>query len=316
MADPGQPLLGLSLLSSSHREGHAFRSRLRIRRYVNGEAVASVVPQPVSELKRKERTENLNAARARYLERTGGRQESHGLTRKAAANIKRAVRLIAHTCRYCAFVTLTYSDDYIPTDQEAKRQLDTWLKRLARQYGQEVPVVWVAEIQEDRASESGNQVIHFHLFIGCWVDKHWLNNSWSEVVAKASGIPGLRLLPNVKGGKAQHGSYKAKATSLYLAKGSSERQQEEGGIPEIRPIYGRRHSFNVQARELLKGREEVIEYADETEMETAFYEAMDNAAGVCFGEGFMLGHTWKADQLYQVLMAYALAREGDLKLSA
>lgn len=108
-----------------------------------------------------------------------------------------------------SFITLTYQ--FSICQAEAKKHIDTFLKRLARYHSMESPTfVWVAELQR-------RGVIHFHLITPFYTDKDWLQTSWRAVT-------GQECLTNV-GGIAKAFNYLAK----YVAK---------SGKPE--PIVGRR----------------------------------------------------------------------------
>lgn len=80
------------------------------------------------------------------------------------------------------FITLTY--DRAICDTEAKRHLDNWLKRLRRSQYSSPGVLWVAE-------RTQRHWIHFHVIVGGFVDKDWIQSAWRAVT-------GLELFTNVK----------------------------------------------------------------------------------------------------------------------
>lgn len=74
-------------------------------------------------------------------------------------------------------ITLTFGKNY-PSDIIAKNLLDSWLKRLRRKIQatkEDFHYCWVAERQTRGA-------IHFHILTPHYVPKHFINDSWSDVV--------------------------------------------------------------------------------------------------------------------------------------
>ena len=92
----------------------------------------------------------------------------------------------------CRFITLTYRN-LIPSDMEAKKNLDNFFKRLHRLFGRSIHYLWVAERQKRGA-------IHFHILTPENISKklsngqemdnrqlrmlenQWVNRAWNETV--------------------------------------------------------------------------------------------------------------------------------------
>ena len=81
-----------------------------------------------------------------------------------------------------AFLTLTY--DRPVCDTVAKQHLDRFLKRFHRSVYGNPAVLWAAE-------RTKRHYIHFHVIVGGWIDKDWLQDAWR-------GSTGLTLYTNVK----------------------------------------------------------------------------------------------------------------------
>ncbi len=299
------PALGLS---THVRNLSAPGPALKVRAYADSSATVyrdkeppSVPEAQAQTILKQQRAAQLKAAHEAYLARTGGIRRQVGLTSKAARKVKRAVRLIAHTRKYNAFVTLTFGQ-WVPDHATAKRLLSLWFRRLNRKYGR-VPYVWVAELQ-------GRGAIHFHVYAGRWIDKNWLNESWNAVVnseAIARGQMPQPLTPNVRGGKSTKGRYMAKTVGLYMAKVDATYARMKGKDVSALEIRGNTHGMDAEARTLINGTVLRLTYADPDTLETAFLEALDAAQGreIAFGQSFMLGWTARAEMMLEALTAYA-----------
>lgn len=123
----------------------------------------------------------------------GRRGEVVGLS--AAAQRRLVARLLSiseDAIRSGYFVTLTYPDSCLPsTWQAAKRQLDSWAKRLLYHY----PMSWGFWVNEwvDRKSGMyvGRSVPHYHLLVGGLPDdvatvRAFCITSWGEVIGALS----------------------------------------------------------------------------------------------------------------------------------
>lgn len=103
------------------------------------------------------------------------------ITGFSGAARKRLIELMAslnrqRLRRLPLFVTLTYPAKWPDEPQVWKRHLDTWLKRLEREYTG-LSVIWKLEFQSRGAP-------HYHLLVfgARWISPQWLSRSWYEVV--------------------------------------------------------------------------------------------------------------------------------------
>lgn len=106
------------------------------------------------------------------------------LSKRGKIRIKRAARCYQHWALkhnrkkgFATMITLTFGKNY-PSDIIAKNLLDSWLKRLRRKIQatkEDFHYCWVAERQTRGA-------IHFHILTPHYVPKHFINDSWSDVV--------------------------------------------------------------------------------------------------------------------------------------
>lgn len=108
------------------------------------------------------------------------------------------------------FVTLTYK--HTTCHSRAKRDLDTWLKRLKRKYGKDQPFLWVAEIQSSRYARTGEAVIHFHIALKQWLDLDWVSASWREITGQETTRQDVRLIRSADGIARYLGKYLTKTT--------------------------------------------------------------------------------------------------------
>lgn len=189
--------------------------------------------------------------------RGSGVRESVGLNRKQVTRIRRAVESMEATGPTW-FITLTYPPGIAPVrvegdcrgpwsdvvnvvrDEDAKRHLTTWLKRLKR-WHPGIRYVWVAEIQPERLERRLERAIHFHLVVSMEPSRSWLDESWSEVI-------GLRSYPNVQRVRKSAGAYLAK----YMSKGRPDRGEMTPLEYLKRYIKGNRCGIDQETSRLLK----------------------------------------------------------------
>ena len=131
-----------------------------------------------------------------------GTRIQDGLSRRGKTRLRRAAayyQLLVMEQRtpkaYCTMMTLTYGKEY-PTDTTSKKDLDNFLHRLRRNFGETFHYAWVAERQKRGA-------IHYHILTPNYVPKRLLNEAWNEVVAnrltKEGNEDSIQVLyPNVK----------------------------------------------------------------------------------------------------------------------
>jgi hypothetical protein len=145
---------------------------------------------------------------------TPGRDtDNEQLTDQARSKIKRASRMMQKEYGRCPFLTLTYRNE-IPDNNEAKRHLDNFFKRLRRKYP-ELEYLWIAETQKRGA-------IHFHVLPNQRIHHSIINKEWNEVVAnwaKKQGRQHEKLYPNI-----QTLNKPARYMAKYLSKDSGEIQ--------------------------------------------------------------------------------------------
>lgn len=104
-----------------------------------------------------------------------------GFSARSRKRLLEKLARLEHDPSSVSFVTLTYPQQF-PTPQRAKQHLRAWLKRLQVRFP-DVAAVWRLELQQRGAP-------HFHLIIfgASWIDKRWIQKSWSEVIGWA-GVP-------------------------------------------------------------------------------------------------------------------------------
>lgn len=163
------PSVGLSYCPQSRR------FYLQIMRYINGECKLKH-----KEIRLKNASELLNEKFD--VPRRSGQVFQSGLTNKAKGKIRFVARLFQFIVLsnltkkpYCSFITLTYGLHY-PTDHEAKKHLEAFIKRKKRQHPH-FQYIWVAEKQKRGA-------IHFHLLTPNFIDKKLINKAWNGIVSK------------------------------------------------------------------------------------------------------------------------------------
>lgn len=171
--------------------------------YVNGESVicsGSYLPKG-----------NMSNIAARKV---GEQIEQRGLTRKQAAKIRRTVRILHHISpnNKLTLLTLTYGAHY-PSDKQSKRQLDSFFKRIKRQFykGKDFHYLWVAEKQERGA-------IHYHIVFIDYIPIADLKKHWNGIVQKWQHNNEFQMQPvhpNVQGFETVSDS---KHISRYLSK--------------------------------------------------------------------------------------------------
>ena len=213
--------VGLSCYAQSHRVG--LNHYIELSQFINGE----------TKIKYKQ---SFNSQSKPPTREVGKEIVQHGLNIKAKSKIKFAGRMIQHINQEvkgrsgkASFVTLTFGKR-VPTDKEAKRLLDIFLKRMRRYFGFNVEYVWVAELQKRGA-------IHFHILLSEYLPKEWLNIAWNEIAnnwTKSAYGETQKLLPNVKG-VLLAGSYITK----YISK-------------EANKIHGNLYGISSSLRELMK----------------------------------------------------------------
>lgn len=178
-----------------------------------------------------------------------GSRFSYGLNAKQVSRIRRAVdSMEAQGPTW--FVTLTYPPGLAPKrqsdglvnvvrDQDAKRHLSTWLKRVKRRYAG-IRYVWVAEVQPKRLRERLERAIHFHLVVDAPIARDFLDESWSDVI-------GCEAYPNIQRVRKSAGAYLAK----YITKG---RPKESLTLLErlTAGIAGNRCGIDHETSQLLK----------------------------------------------------------------
>ena len=181
-------------------------NRIHVKRYVTGETVIRTFPKPVVD---------FSESRSKPPVQSGERVQL-GLSKRGRRKIRQAAnyyQLLVDTGNtskaFTSFLTLTYGAIY-PDDKTAKKDLDSFLKRVRRMYGANFHYVWVAERQKRGA-------IHFHILTPNYIPKSWINKNWNQVVNnrwKREGNENAiqKLLPNVKG-VLHAGGYMAKYIS-------------------------------------------------------------------------------------------------------
>lgn len=124
---------------------------------------------------------DVNESRAKPPKNEGERIRST-LSRRGKSRIKKAARFYQYLAEsknkkkgYATMITLVFGKHY-PSDKQAKKLLDIFLKRLRRFIpAKEFHYCWVAEKQKRGA-------LHFHILTPEYVAKEWINENWNQVV--------------------------------------------------------------------------------------------------------------------------------------
>jgi len=113
-----------------------------------------------------------------------------GIRGEASASKASRKRLIEkiHTIRrdqaLPQLVTLTFPD-WFPDTKQAKRWLDSLLKRVKR-YAPHVAAIWRMEMMQRKSGENKGQVApHFHLLVWGGLSREWLSKAWFEVCGES-----------------------------------------------------------------------------------------------------------------------------------
>jgi len=145
-------------------------------------------------------------------------------------------------------VTLTYPSDYPGDGQTIKRELDTFFKRVKRQYG-EFSYLWFLEFQ-------GRGAPHFHILLTIEIGKEWCSKSWYEVV-QSGDVKHLKAgtkvekLRSVEGGKRYAVKYATKTKQKAVPKDFRNVGRFWGCSRDVRP---KQHGvlLNTHKREILE----------------------------------------------------------------
>ena len=182
-----------------------------------------------------------------------GARSTIGLTKHARGRIRAGVDYLSKGNKQTlAFITLSYSDDALPTcHKRCKTQLSTFFKALKR-HRPGVQYVWVAEIQPQRLKDSGVSAIHFHIVIDQFICCDWLRKAWRRITRCQKAVPNV-----IKVYKPAH------YMSKYISKGSTIDEGEING--EVHWVGGDRYGMSHSISKGLKPTETLrlkASYAD------------------------------------------------------
>lgn len=118
------------------------------------------------------------------------------------------------------FVTLTFPD-FFPSQDQAKRKLDTWFKRLKRKWPQ-TAAVWRMEVIDRKSGVNAGQVApHFHLLVWGHFERDAAAQMWSEVCGEEGNYAHLKHGTDAEPIRSWNGAvnycakYMSKAGSAY-----------------------------------------------------------------------------------------------------
>lgn len=116
-------------------------------------------------------------------------------------------------------LTLTYPSEWSPAPTDWKRDLDTFSKRLAREYPA-AAAVWVLEFQKRGAP-------HFHLLVFgvARIDYRWLGRAWYEIVGSGDE-------KHLRAGTRVEQARKWNALQAYVSKYVSKNESKDLPVPD------------------------------------------------------------------------------------
>lgn len=174
--------------------------------------------------------------RMKRRQRGGGKRgRITGFSENSRRNLQRKVAQLRRD-RLPLFVALTYPDDFPRNHRIWKRHLDSWFKRLEREFPR-AACIWRQELIDRKSGvNQGEAAPHFHLLLYgsiplSWEFKRWLSRSWYEVVASGDERH-LRAGTRVERIRSHRGvkKYVSKAMARITGELSKVTQVIDGGV--------------------------------------------------------------------------------------